>query len=61
MLVVYIFLDLINARKMEHIKPFWSVQLDKKEWLTRRYEGVSHYYLLESSILTFKHMTEANH
>jgi len=46
---------------MEHVKTFCSVQLDKKERLTRRDEGASHYYRLASSILTFKHMTGANH
>jgi hypothetical protein len=61
LLVVYAFLDLINARKMEHIKAFCNVQLAKHERRTGRDEGASHYYLLITSILTFKHMTETNH
>jgi len=39
LLVIYIFLDLINARKMEHIKTFCSVQLAKQERRPRRDEG----------------------
>ena len=41
LLVIYIILDLINARKMERFETFFSVQLDKQERRTRRDEGAS--------------------